>query len=321
MTTTSTPTSTATSTPNRTFRTRRFTAISGLVLTVASLVGFGSPASANEFKPAPVATFAPSCDPYGQVLVTLSNTAGLSAAHFNVGAKYRGSGGGWNIDVAPGATHVLEIAEGDATYVVDVFADDGYANATLLKVDCTQTQGTIALVCHGEVPMIKANATTSGVPTTLRFLVDNHLVDESSTGTASFTHAVVNGATYSASLETSTDGGIAQIEGIADCPPEPLVTIPEPGVTIPEPGITIPEPGVTIPAPAVTIPAGQPQDAVPTAQVTTTSLPSAALPSSPPIAGALPVTGTYSTAIAVIGAGLLGLGLLFLRATKRPLDS
>lgn len=34
----------------------------------------------------------------------------------------------------------------------------------------------------------------------------------------------------------------------------------------------------------------------------------------------MPVTGTYSTAIAVIAAGFVGLGLLFRRAMKRPLS-
>lgn len=309
-------TSIPTSIPNRTLRTRRFTAIGGLVLAVASLVGSGSRASAGEFDPAPVATFQQSCSPKGNVTVTLSNTTGLSAASFFVSSQIGTSGGGNNIVVAPGDTYVLPLAYGDKTYSVTVTADGGYTNSVVLDVDCTQTAASLVLVCYGEQPMIEADATTSGPQTPLYFFVDGNKVDTSDTGTGSFTHPVVNGAAYTSALTTQMDGPIIDIAGIADCPP---TTIPV--VTIPDPGVTIPEPVVTVPAPAVTIPAAQPQDAVPTAQVTTTSLPSAALPSSPSTAGALPVTGTYSTAIALIGAGFLGLGLLFLRATQRPQES
>jgi hypothetical protein len=300
---------TITSIPTRTCRTRRFTAISGLVLAVASLAGSGGRASAGEFDPAPVATFQQSCSPKGNVTVTLSNTAGLSAANFSVDSKIGTSGGGNNIVVAPGDTYVLPLAYGDKTYSVTVTADGGYTNSAVLDVDCTQTAATLVLICQGEQPMIEADATTSGPQTPLYFFVDGNKVDTSDTGTGSFTHPVVNGAAYTSALTTQMDGPIIDIAGIADCPPT-MITV-----------VTIPEPVVTVPAPAVTVPAAQPQDIVPTAQVTTTSLPPAALPSPPSAADALPVTGTYSTPIALIGAGLLGLGLLFLRATKRPQES
>jgi len=179
----------------------------------------------------------------------------------------------------------------------------------------TQTAATLVLVCHGEQPMIEADATTTGPATPLYFFVDGSQVDTSTTGTGSFAHPVINGAAYNSALTTLMDGPIIDIAGIADCPP---TTIPV--VTIPEPVVTIPEPVVTIPEPVVTIPAGQPQATVPPAPANTTSLPSAALPPSPPSAATtLPVTGTSSTAIAGIAAGFVGLGLMFRRAAKRPL--
>ena len=165
----------------------------------------------------------------------------------------------------------------------------------------TQTAATLVLVCHGEQPMIEADATTTGPATPLYFFVDGSQVDTSTTGTGSFAHPVINGAAYNSALTTLMDGPIIDIAGIADCPP---TTIPV----------------VTIPEPVVTIPAGQPQATVPPAPANTTSLPSAALPPSPPSAATtLPVTGTSSTAIAGIAAGFVGLGLMFRRAAKRPL--
>lgn len=312
-------TTTSTATPSRT--TRRLIAASSVVVALASVVGFGGPAAADELTPAPVATFASSCDPYGHVDVTLSNLAGLSDAHFSVGAQFSsGGGGGWNIDVAAGDSHVLVITHGDGTYTLNVTADNAYTNSTVLTIDCTQTTGTIALVCHGEVPVIEANATTTGLPTTLRFYVDGNQVDESSTGTASFTQTVVNGAAFSAVLETSTDGAISDIAGTADCPPTiPVVTTPEPVVTTPEPVVTTPEPVGTNPGPVTGLPAGVPQTTVTSAPAKTASLPSPTLPTSPSTADTLPVTGIHSTAIAAIAAGLVGLGLLCRRASKHQL--
>ncbi len=292
---------TVTSTPTPSLTTRRFTAVSGVVLAVASLVGFGSPASANEFTPAPVATFQQSCLPKGNIEITLSNTAGLADAHFSVVTAFEFGGGSNNIVVAPGETYVLPISAGDKTYSVTVTADGGYTNSAVLDVDCTQTAATLVLVCHGDQPMIEADATTTGPATPLYFFVDGSQVDTSTTGTGSFAHPVINGAAYTSALTTLMDGPIIDIAGIADCPP---TTIPV----------------VTIPEPVVTILAGQPQATVPPAPANTTSLPSAALPSSPPSAATtLPVTGTSSTAIAGIAAGFVGLGLMFRRAAKRPL--
>jgi hypothetical protein len=274
------------------------------ILALGYSTGASSAAASNEFPPNPAATITAYCSAsYGAYIhIDFSNAGGQSAAVFTTtinGNLFP------DLVVTANTTSFEESPLPDNVAVPITITAPGMTSifTTVGPLNCYDGTSTIRVDCVNNVPVLTATATNTGALSTVAQLVINDDYPSSELrsiapgATTTFTHSLPDGLAYTGWISFNHEGTEAKVAGTPMCvPPTTQSTVPE--TTVPP-----------TTAPPTTAPPTVIVDAPTTVALTV------------PVGTVLPSTGKSSATIAWIASLTLALGLMIIRAARRPRSS
>jgi LPXTG-motif cell wall-anchored protein len=295
--------------------------IAGALITIPLVLASGSAAAGNEFPPNPAATIQAVCTFTGpQVTITYTNqTQNATDATFATSTTYAGNTfPSPAVTVAPNDQHVSQFEEGDGGSFTFTVTSPGMADVvSSVTFDCRRGAGTVELLCTANGPVVHETETNTG-PTVnqAEFWLGGFGKDFVSPvapgATVERSYPVAEDSSFDASVRTriheTFSVPVAELQGTADC--QPSATTP----STTTPSTTTPGSTTTLPAPSVPSTSALPPATTTGVQVESNPPSTAAYRT-----GELPVTGSTSTPIALLGGLLLALGLGAVRLVRRSI--
>ncbi|CAN5547568.1 hypothetical protein BH10ACT1_BH10ACT1_38500 [soil metagenome] len=203
--------------------------LAALTVSGLALVATAAPASAtNEFPAAPTASATMGCSDGGAFMtVQFGNTAGLSAAHFDISITDQADD---TFDVAAGSSGTSVrfgfVENSDVT--VSITADPGFTYTEDFPVNCFDFVGGITLTCEGLQPVLTAEASAIGTyGDNLSLHVNGSIAtsgDLAAGASTTFTAEVPDEVPFTSELTALHDGTITDLSGTPHCAPEPTTT-------------------------------------------------------------------------------------------------